>query len=122
MIWQRVEIIFVVESIQIAIELFVGNEKNINNISGFSNWMDGGIAITDKGKAREEQVWGKKKIKNLIFVLVESKIDTQVDLLSKIGTSAQPFVILLYKQMQSPLTLSFRLYVNCNQAYQRYIL
>lgn len=48
------EIIFVVESIQIAIELFVGNEKNINNISGFSNWMDGGIAITDKGKAREE--------------------------------------------------------------------
>lgn len=67
MIWQIVEIIFIIESIQIAIELFVGNEKNINNIFGCSNWVDGGIALTDKGKAREDQVWGKKKNQEFDF-------------------------------------------------------
>lgn len=46
------------------------------------------VLLTDKGKAREEQVLDKKtKIRNLIFVLVEFEIDTQVELLGRIGTS-----------------------------------
>lgn len=45
------------------------------------------VLLTDKGKAREEQVLGKKKIKNLIFALAEFQVDTQVELLSRIGTS-----------------------------------
>lgn len=33
-----------IESVRIAVELFVGNVKNKNNIFGFSNWVDGRIA------------------------------------------------------------------------------
>lgn len=37
-------IIFRIESIRNAVELFVGNAKNKNNIFGLGNWVDGGIA------------------------------------------------------------------------------
>lgn len=45
------------------------------------------VLLTDKGKAREEQALDKKKIKNLIFALAEFGVDTQVELLSRIGIS-----------------------------------
>lgn len=55
MTWEIVEIIFVVESVGIAVDLFHREEKKMTFLALANGSME--VLFTNKGKAREEQVF-----------------------------------------------------------------